>query len=275
VSLDPKARRIRREIDHHLEELVDQLVDDGLTPEEARAEARRRFGDRGRIERATRDAVPLRGRGRPRVLDPLWQDLRYAVRQLVARPLMSVLTIATIVVGVAATAVVFSVVHAVVLQPLPFPEPDRLVEVNQTSPQGRPYSVSEPNFVDFAERQQVFEAMAGLGFVTATLEREGDAVAVEAMRVSHGFFSLFGVAPTVGRPFSAGTGAIPLSSVRPCSSTVSRTRSSASRRRTARGRESSCSCRSHPTLSSFGTTSASWPSPASRTAWRSGTRRRS
>ena len=201
MELDPRRRRIRDEIGHHIDELETELRAGGMSAEDARAEAARRFGDAGSVERATRGAIPTPAGGWSRVPDAVAQDVRYAVRQLVGRPLVSALTIATIVVGVAATVVVFSVVHAVVLRPLPFPEPDRVMQVNQTSPQGRDYSVSEPNFVDFRARQGSFVEMAAMGFATVTLEEGGEAVAVEGMRVSDTFFSLLGLSPTVGRAF--------------------------------------------------------------------------
>jgi len=200
MTLDPDRRRIRDEIEHHVEELEAHLRAQGYSAEEARAEAARRFGDPDAVEHATHGAEA----GRPRLgawLDAVRLDLAYGVRQLVRQPLVSGLTVATIVLGVTATVTVFSVVHAVVLRPLPFADPDGVVTVSQTSPQGVPYSVSEPNFVDFRARQGSFLEMAGVGFESVTLSQGGEAEAVEAMRVSDSFFPLLGLAPTAGRTF--------------------------------------------------------------------------
>lgn len=200
MNLDPDDRRIRDEMAHHLEELQRRLEEDGFTPEQARAEATRRFGDPDRIQRRTRSAATVTGRW-ARVAIAARMDATFALRQLIRRPLVTALTLTTLVVGVAATAVVYSVVDAVVLQPVPVDRPDGLVHVGQLSPQGRPYSISEPNFVDFRLRQRSFEDMAAMGFANPILRTTGDAEAVEAMTVSHSFFPLLGIVPTEGRDF--------------------------------------------------------------------------
>jgi predicted permease len=120
---------------------------------------------------------------------------------MIRHPLMSGLTLATLVIGVASTAIVFSVVHAVVLAPLPVDEPDQLVHVSQTSPQGRRYSTSEPNFVDFRARSRSFTEMAAMGWNTPILSGVGDPESVDGRMVSHTFFGLLGIAPVLGRDF--------------------------------------------------------------------------
>lgn len=198
MSLDPERRRLDDEMAHHLAELEEMLLEQGMDPARARAEAERRLGDPEGIARSV--AAGSRSGRRPR-WDSLLQDLGHALRQMVRHPLSSGLTVATVAVGVAAATVVFSVVHAVVLAPLPFEEPDRLVHVSQTSPQGRLYSTSEPNFVDFRERQRSFVEMAAMSFESPVLSGLGDPVSVDGRRVSHTFFSLLGIDPILGRDF--------------------------------------------------------------------------
>jgi len=202
VNLDRKHRRIRDEVAHHISELEAQLEAEGMSREQAVAEAARRFGDRNRIEQATREIASGWGMWTRRA-DIVRQDVAHALRQMLRHPLVSGLTLATLVVGVSATTIVFSVVHAVVLSPLPFHESERLLHVSQTSPQGRPYSISEPNFVDFRARQRSFVEMAAMGFDNPILSGLGDAESVEGMRVSHTFFSLLGITPILGRDFLA------------------------------------------------------------------------
>lgn len=167
---------LEEEMAFHIEAMVEALLVEGWRVEDARAEALRRFGDpaavRAACRRERRWGMGVLGR----LWGMVWQDAWYAVRQLVRRPLSSGLALLTLVVGVGATAVVFSVVHATVLKPLPFQDPERLVLVEQTSPQGRAYSMSEPNFVDFRGRQRTFTEMAGLGFIKPVLTGEGEAV---------------------------------------------------------------------------------------------------
>ncbi len=199
MNLDPKRRRLREEMEHHIVELKDQLEREGLDPHEARDEALRRFGD---PERFAGEGDPEPGR-LGAFVDRLRADVRFALRRMVRDPFMSTLTLATLVIGVAATAIVFSVVHAVVLRPLPFEEPGRVVHVSQTSPQGRSYSISEPNFVDFRARQRSFTEMAAMGWDTPVLSGVGVAESVEGRRVSHTFFPILGIEPLEGRVFSA------------------------------------------------------------------------
>lgn len=202
MSLDPHDRRVRDEMAHHLAELQAQLEAEGLTPDEAREEAARRFGDPERLAHDTPD--PERGgrRSPAALVDAARQDLGFAVRQMRRNPLTTALVLATLVVGVSASAIVFAVVHAVVLRPLPFEEPDRVVHVGQTSPQGRRYSISEPNFVDFRARQRSFVEMAALGRASPILTGVGDPESVEVLRVSHTFFELLGIDPVLGRAFT-------------------------------------------------------------------------
>ncbi len=198
MNLDPNTRRIREEMRHHLEELEAHLESEGLSPEDARAEAARRFGD---AEAIASEAPPSMRPGWRVAVDAARQDLSHALRQIRRHPLWSGLTLATLAVGVAATTVVFSVVHAVVLAPLPFAQPEALVHVSQTSPQGRLYSTSEPNFVDFRARQQSFVEMAAMGYESPVLTGVGDPTSVDGRRVSHTFFPLLGIEPVLGRNF--------------------------------------------------------------------------
>jgi predicted permease len=200
MNLDSNRRRLRDEMEHHIDELRAQLESQGMTPEAARREASRRFGD---PERFAEEAAQTVSRpGVAGVLESLRLDVRFALRRMRRDPLMTLLTLATLVVGVSATAIVFSVVHAVVLRPLPFSEPDRLVHVTQTSPQGRFYSVSEPNFVDFRRRQSSFEEMAAMGFQNPILSGLGDPESIEGRKVSATFFPLLGIQPMLGRGFT-------------------------------------------------------------------------
>ncbi|NNM32758.1 MAG: FtsX-like permease family protein, partial [Gemmatimonadetes bacterium] len=195
-------RRIKEEIQEHLSRIEEDLVEQGLDTDEARRRALERFGDPAEVEARTRAALGSGSQGAGWA-DVLRQDLRFGLRQFVRDRRSLSLSVLTLVLGVAATAVVYAVVHAVVLAPLPYQEPDRVVDVNQTSPQGQLYGVSEPNFVDFRDRQRSFEAMAAMGYGNPVLSGRGTAEAVEGMRVSHNLFDMVGLSPLVGRGFTA------------------------------------------------------------------------
>lgn len=198
MNLDPHRRRLDEEMAHHLDELESHLRSQGMTPDEARVEARRRFGD---PDQHSDDAPSTDDRSWRRRLDVLRQDLAHGLRLVRRHPLTTGLTVATLAVGVAATTVVYSVVGAVVLAPLPFDEPDAVVHVSQTSPQGRLYSTSEPNFVDFRSRQRSFVEMAAMGWESPVLTGLGDPVSIDARRVSHTFFPVLGIPSVLGRNF--------------------------------------------------------------------------
>jgi len=202
--LRPRATNdLDEEMEFHISRIAEELVEAGWTREEAREAALERFGDPGAVREACRREDRGMGMKMAQMIAMARQDVAFAVRQLVRRPLVNSLALVTLVLGVGATAVVFSLVHAVVLRDLPFPDPDRLVRISQTSPRGRPYSMAEPNFVDFQARQRTLEAMAGIGFGRPVLTGDGEAESLEGLRVSHTFFPLLGLEPLVGRTFLA------------------------------------------------------------------------
>jgi putative ABC transport system permease protein len=134
-------------------------------------------------------------------MDTLWQDLRYAVRSLRRQPGFALSAIGTLAVGIGATAAIFTIVNAVVLRPLPYPEPERMVAVlNFFSARGaRSASISAPDFNDWREQSRSFDALAYYagGETSVTLDGSGDYATV--MRVTPGFFQVLGVRARLGR----------------------------------------------------------------------------
>ncbi len=210
VSPNRRRTELGEEFQFHLEMIVDELVAAGWSREEAKNEARRRFGDpdlhsgaclrERERERKRREAGM---KGFVNWVDGVRQDVAFAIRQLVRRPTTNGLAVATLTLGVGATALVYSVVHAVVLSGLPFPDDERLVRVGQTSPQGRIHSISEANFVDFRLRQTTLVEMAGMAVERPVLTFDDRAESAAGMRVSHTFFGLLGLDPLLGRAFLA------------------------------------------------------------------------
>ena len=138
----------------------------------------------------------------------LWQDMRYGLRMLAKSPGFSALVILTLALGIGANTAIFSVVNAVLLRPLPFEEPDRLVQIWHTPPQasfpGIPtFSVSPANFLDWRARSQAFEGMSAYGFGQYTLTGTGHPEAVRMVAVTSGFFSILRAQPLLGRAFLA------------------------------------------------------------------------
>jgi putative ABC transport system permease protein len=136
----------------------------------------------------------------------LWQDVRYGWRMLAKNPGFSAIAILTLALGIGANTAIFSVVNTVLLRPLPFQEPDRLVQIWHTPPQasfpGIPtFSVSPANFLDWRSRSQIFEGMSAYGFGSYTLTGTGHPEAVRTVAVTSGFFSILRAQPMLGRAF--------------------------------------------------------------------------
>ncbi|HTL44887.1 MAG TPA: ABC transporter permease [Vicinamibacterales bacterium] len=133
----------------------------------------------------------------------LVRDIRYAVRQLVKAPAFTIVAVATLALGIGATTAIFSVVNGVLLQPLPYPQPDKLVRVHEVVPQYGLFSVAPANFLDWRQQNQVFERIAAYSPTSATLLRDSGPERIQGMLVSWDLFQTLGAAPALGSSFSA------------------------------------------------------------------------
>ncbi|HEU0175927.1 MAG TPA: ABC transporter permease [Blastocatellia bacterium] len=134
-------------------------------------------------------------------MQTLWQDLQYGARMLLKKPGFTLIAVITLTLGIGANTAIFSVVNAVVLRPLPYRDPDRLVYVYRMQPPVERSPVSIPAFLDFAAQQQVFESFAAHFGETFNLTDIDEAERVIGRRVTANFFALFGVSPARGRFF--------------------------------------------------------------------------
>jgi predicted permease len=133
----------------------------------------------------------------------LWQDLKYAVRILAANPGFAAIAIITLSLGVGANTALFSVVNGVLLNPLPYPNPNQLVEVAEKNQTFSESSVSYPNFLDWVRQNHSFESLAAYRQNDFSLTGTGEPERVKATQVSASFFPLLGVKPVIGRNFTA------------------------------------------------------------------------
>jgi putative ABC transport system permease protein len=133
-------------------------------------------------------------------LERLAQDLRYAQRMWRKDPGFTFLTLTVLALGIGATTAVFSVVNSILLRPLRFPDPDRLVMVWERPPQGKLTNVVQTqNFLDWRKRNRSFLDIAALEAIPANLEEGGEAVQVPGLLVTAGFFEILRVPPLLGR----------------------------------------------------------------------------
>jgi predicted permease len=187
-----RRRQLERDLDEemalHLELRAAEARAAGRPADAARLEARRRFGSTALAKDESRDAWALRW------LDDLIKDLRIALRGIARAPGFTLLAILAMALGIAANSATLSVVDAVLLRPLPYAEPDRLVVLLH---EGRS-PVSAANFFDWRAQARSFSAMAAAQAWSPNLAGDGPAEHVSGLRVSSGLFPLLGVAPQLG-----------------------------------------------------------------------------
>jgi predicted permease len=192
------------ELAFHLEMRVQELIRRGESPERARELALRRFGDyeSSRTECVEIDERRSRRMARMEYLTELRQDFAYALRTLRRAPGFTAVAVASLALGIGATSAIFSVVHGVLLEPLPYRAADRLHEVRTLYPDGTGYSLSPPDFMSVREGNRVFEQVEAYSNGTFTLLGTGEPREVHGANVSDGFFDLLGLSIALGRGFS-------------------------------------------------------------------------
>ena len=191
---------VKDEIAFHLEMRARELAARGWSLDAARAEARRQFGDLAETAtycRTLDEDKEMRMRLRLRA-DDLRQDLTYGARTMFRQPGLSLVGILTIALGIGATTLVFSVVYASLLAPLPFPHPARLMVVR----------VSLPDYADLRESVGAFESSGVYGSNLYTIDDEDEQVLGSV--ASPGIFTTLGVTPLLGRAIEERDGVAPV-----------------------------------------------------------------
>ena len=230
MSMRDLARRIkhllhREEFAHdldeemrlHLDLRAGRLRERGMSAEAARLAARRQFGNRAAVEIASADAWGWTAWER------LLQDIRHALRALRKTPGFTAVVVATLAVGLGMNTAVFSIVNAVMLRSLPYRQPDRLVslweeatkrqEMAKLSTSGQDLggaggrertTVAPANLVDYRQRTNAFQELAGVENTRMNLTGNGTPERVAGERVTANYFSALGATPEIGRTFAAG-----------------------------------------------------------------------
>ena len=133
----------------------------------------------------------------------MFQDMRYGLRMLLKKPGFTIVVVLTLALGIGANVAIFSIVKGVLLNPLPYSDPDQLVTIHQSKPNFETGAIPYPNFLDMQRQNQTLQTMAisrGAGF---TLIGAGEAERVPARMVSADFFNVYGIKPVLGRNFTA------------------------------------------------------------------------
>jgi predicted permease len=190
------ADELQQEMDAHLQFLIDENLERGMPPEEARAAARRHFGNATSVRDRSYQSWEFPA------FESLLQDLRYAARGIWRARVFSLVVILTLAVGIGANTAIFSAVYAVLLKPLPFPSGERLVWLGESSAKATGISVTWINFQHWRMENHSFESMAAFEKADLTLTGRGQAVLTHAGFVTNEFFSLTGSRPIMGRLFA-------------------------------------------------------------------------
>ena len=196
-----RRKRMMEDLDQDIREHIaletQDNIERGMSPEDARYAAVRKFGNVMRVKEETREVWSFVW------LEQLWQDIRYALRMLSKSPGFAAIAILTLALGIGANTSLFSVVNGVLLNPLPYPNSNQVVTAANWFPGFGEGSISYPDFLDWARLNHTFSSLAAYRQSSFNLTGQGDAERVSAMEISASFFPLLSVNPIIGRDFSS------------------------------------------------------------------------
>jgi putative ABC transport system permease protein len=192
-----QRRRLQKdlsdEIQTHLEEKVEELVEGGMSREEAEFAARREFGSVTQIEEHARETW------RWPTVESILADCRYGARMLRKHPGFTLAAVITLALGIGANTAIFSVVNTVLLRPLPYPDPSRIVFLSETARDMPDLSIALANFRDWEKMNTVFDSLMAYRAENMNLTGHGEPQRLAIREVTAGLFPTLGVEPILGR----------------------------------------------------------------------------
>jgi putative ABC transport system permease protein len=198
-SRNRRDAELAREIEVHLEMEIEENEARGLSPEEARRRAYVKFGSARRVHESEWESNTMM------LIEGVWRDLKYAARTLTRTPGFTVAAILVMALGIGANSAIFTVVRSVLLKPLPFTDPDRLIQLYEQSPNGkRPYNyVAGGMYAAWKQQAPSVEQMAIYGTDSISLSGDGGPLPerIRYAECSWNLFSMLGVDPETGRLF--------------------------------------------------------------------------
>ena len=189
-----RGDRLSRDIDEEIQSHVDEAIREGRDP----AEARRAFGPTLLRREESRDVRLVAW------LDCLLRDFRYGVASLRRQPGFAITAVGVLALGIGANTAMFSIVDAVLLKPLPFPEPERMVRVWEAPTPATRNETTTLTFLDWKGQSAIFEAVSAESLTRAAVETGGSPTRLTGKLVSADYFKVFGVRPWIGRTFAPG-----------------------------------------------------------------------
>jgi predicted permease len=200
------SRDLDEEMAFHREQAEREFLATGMTPEAARYAAMRQFGNATRLKERSHEMVGFKA-------ETVVQDLKFALRQLRKNPGFALTAILILALGIGASVAIFAFVDAALIKPLPYPDPTRLVSVDESTDLFPRNNLSYLDFVDWKRLNTVFSNMEVFTAGRVEFNTPSGTESVHGLRVSAGFFQTLGVRPILGRDFLPGedaTGASPV-----------------------------------------------------------------
>ncbi|HZS46041.1 MAG TPA: ABC transporter permease [Blastocatellia bacterium] len=193
-------QELNEELQFHIEQQIQNYTDKGLSSKEAHYMAMRSMGG---VEQQKEKCRSMR---RVNHIENLFKDISFSFRILRKNPGFTFVAIITLALGIGSNSAVFSVLNSVVLKPLPFKDPSRIVNIGEINPKADDtYPVFAPaNYVDFEKQQNAFESVAAINTGGVTYTSNGENEDWDVLRVTEGYFQTLGVPPLAGRIFAAG-----------------------------------------------------------------------
>lgn len=193
-----KETELNREMQFHLDQLIEENIAAGMDPNQARLAAQKEFGGIDQYAEATRDFW------RPAFLTDIIPDLRFSLRQLAKSPGFSTVVVLTLAIGIGASTAIFSIVNSVALQPLNYADSGRLVEIRQLNPNTqREFAPALVTVEEIQKQITIFSQVSATTIIRGNLTGNGVPVRVFGNAVSINYFSTLGVEPMIGRTFTA------------------------------------------------------------------------
>jgi putative ABC transport system permease protein len=197
-----RRQQVEHEMDEELREFLDAAVKEKMRSGMSREQALRM----ARVEMGSMDAVKeeIRSSSWESILETLWQDVRYGLRQLRRSPGFAVVAVLTLALGIGANTAIFNAVNVLLLNPYPFPEPDRILWVEARHESGKNSGAGFRDFLDWQEQNGVFEEMAIVPWTPGfTLTGQGEPQRIFGGETTYGFLKVLGIQPVIGRFFTA------------------------------------------------------------------------
>jgi hypothetical protein len=195
------ARELDEEMRLHREMKERELIASGLERDEARYAAARTFGNHTSLGEQGREAWGWRW------LEDFWQDLQFGARVLRKNPGFTLTGVLTLALGIGANTAIFSVVNAVLMQPLPYRDPGRLVWADEYTQALNAYGLPSPEYTNWALNNHTFEALGARGGgMPMNLTRAGEPEQIDTATITPNLLTILGQHPALGRPFSADEG---------------------------------------------------------------------